>query len=71
MLRNWVSKASSFFSDFWSEATDYGAQVSLGSIGTETYASLLETVPKDNFCCLTEIENHAWSMWLSAAVNCG
>ncbi len=67
ILRNWVSKASSFFSDFWNDAAGYGAQVSLGAISTESYATLLEGVPKENVCCLAEIGNYAWSMWFVSA----
>lgn len=67
LLRNWVSKASSFFSEFWGVASGYGAQFSLGPISTETYASLLDSVPKDDFCCLSEFQGHASTMWFASS----
>lgn len=66
-FRNWLSKSASFFSDFWADATGYGAQISLGKISTETYGKLLEKVSKENYCCLAEIEDQ-FSMMFYASV---
>lgn len=57
-FRNWISKASSFFSDFWADVSDYGAQLSLGQITTESYTQLIQSVSKENLCCIVEIEGH-------------
>ena len=62
-LRNWVAKSSSFFSDFWEDASDYEAQLSSENVTTQTYASLLEQAPRDDFYCLAEIQECARSVW--------
>lgn len=64
-FRDWVSKASSFFGQFWSQVSDYGTQLSLGAISTESYAKTLEDVPRDNHYCVTEIEDHVSSIWFT------
>ncbi|MEO1526930.1 MAG: FliM/FliN family flagellar motor C-terminal domain-containing protein [Planctomycetota bacterium] len=66
-FRNWLSKSSSFFSDFWADATDYGAQLSLGKISTETYGKLLAKTSKENYCCLAEIGDQ-FSMMFYASI---
>ncbi|MEL6108162.1 MAG: FliM/FliN family flagellar motor switch protein [Planctomycetota bacterium] len=66
-FRNWLSKSASFFSDFWADATGYGAQISLGKISTETYGKLLEKVSKENYCCLAEIPDQ-FSMMFYASI---
>ena len=43
-LRNWVAKSSSFFSDFWAQASDYDAQLSAGTMETHSYADVLENM---------------------------
>ncbi len=66
-FRNWIGKSSSYFLDYWSDLSGYGAQVSLGSITTESYGSLLETISRDDLCVVTEIQGFFSSQWYSSA----
>ncbi len=66
LFRNWLAKSSSFFSAFWGQASGYGAQLSLGPISTDSYGALLESVPQDDYCCLSEFTGHASSMWYAS-----
>jgi flagellar motor switch protein FliM len=66
LFRNWLAKSSSFFSSFWGDASGYGAQLSLGPINTDTYGSVLESVPPEDYCCLAELTGHASSLWYAS-----
>ena len=65
-LRNWVAKSSSFFSDFWAQASDYDAQLSAGTMETHSYADVLENVCRDDLCCLAQIEGHSRTVWYTS-----
>ena len=62
-LRRWVSKSSSFFADFWSEVSDFDAQLSLGSIRTESYGTLIESTPRTSIACLADFDGITSSVW--------
>jgi flagellar motor switch protein FliM len=66
-IRNWFSKATSFFSDYWVEATGFSAKVGLGSIATESYETILEQIPREDLCCVAEISERASSIWYTSA----
>ena len=65
-LRNWVAKASSYFSAFWAEATGFSAQLTLGSIVTETYGTLLSQISKEDMACVTELGEVSSTQWYSS-----
>jgi flagellar motor switch protein FliM len=62
-FRNWIAKSTSYFSDFWVEATGYGAQVKLGSITTDSFHNVLRAIPRDDLCCVAAIEGKMASVW--------
>mgnify|MGYP001812156077 CR=1 FL=1 len=66
-IRNWFSKATSFFSDYWVEATGFSAKVVLGSVATDSYEAILEDIPREDLCCIAEIGERASSIWFASA----
>lgn len=66
-IRNWFSKATSFFSDYWVEATGFSAKVGLGAIATDPYETILEEIPREDLCCVAEIGERASSIWYASA----
>lgn len=55
-LRNWISKSTSFFSDYWVEATGFSAKLSLGAISTQSYEKILSEIPRHDLCCVADIK---------------
>lgn len=66
-LRNWFSKSTSFFSDYWVEATGYSAKVGLGAITTESFERVLDGIPREDLCCVVKIEDQMSSLWYTSA----
>ncbi|MCA9138791.1 MAG: FliM/FliN family flagellar motor switch protein [Planctomycetales bacterium] len=66
-IRNWISKSTSFFSDYWVEATGFSAKLGLGSITTEPYEKILDEIPRHDLCCVAEIKDRLSSIWYSSS----
>lgn len=66
-LRNWFSKSTSFFSDYWVEATGFSAKLGLGAISTESYEKVLDEIPRCDLCCVAEIKDRLSSIWYTSA----
>lgn len=66
-LRDWVSKSSSFFSEFWDRATGYSAQLSLGGVTTESYEATLKSVSKENNYCIAGFQDQMSTMWYASS----
>ncbi len=62
-LRTWFSKSTSFFSDFWDEATGYSAKLGLGSITNDPFEKILDGIPREDLCCAATLEGEIQSMW--------
>jgi flagellar motor switch protein FliM len=62
-LRTWFSKSTSFFSDFWDEATGYSAKLGLGSVTNDPFEKILDGIPREDLCCAATLENDIQSMW--------
>ncbi|QDT10258.1 FliM/FliN family flagellar motor switch protein [Planctomycetes bacterium K23_9] len=62
-FRNWVSKSSSFFSDFWSETSDYAAQLTLGDISTNSYSKAIESLSREVNYSIVDFVDYTPSMW--------
>lgn len=62
-LRNWIGKSTSFFSDFWVEATGLTVKLELGDIATEPYEKALESFSRNDWYSLLQIEDHFASIW--------
>ena len=65
-LKNWISKTSSFFSEFWDSATGYSAQVSIGEVNTNSYGKTLEGISKEDTYCVVEIKELMSTMWYAS-----
>ena len=65
-LRNWLSKSTSFFSDYWVEATGFSAKLGLGAVTTESYEKLLAEIPRHDLCCVAEIKDRLSSIWYAS-----
>ncbi|MEO1615036.1 MAG: FliM/FliN family flagellar motor switch protein [Planctomycetota bacterium] len=63
VIRNWLSKSTSFFSEDWVDATGYSAKLSLAGIKTESYDTMLEKIPREDLCCSVDIPDRLSSMW--------
>ena len=66
-FRNWVATSSSFFSDFWSDVSDYAAQLSLGEIQTSSYASAIDDLDRETNYCIADFVDYAPSMWYASS----
>ncbi|MEM6468471.1 MAG: FliM/FliN family flagellar motor switch protein [Planctomycetota bacterium] len=66
VIRNWLSKSTSFFSEDWVDATGYSAKLSLGGVKTDSYDAMLETIPREDLCCSVEVVDHLSSMWYAS-----
>lgn len=62
-FRNWVSKSSSFFSDFWGDVSDYAAQLTLGDIRTSSFRKAIESLSREVNYCVVDFTDYAPSMW--------
>ena len=65
-LKSWIAKSSSFFSDFWSKASEYDAQLTLGQATTHSYSSILDTVSREDLCCTADIVDQSRSVWYAS-----
>lgn len=65
-LRNWVSKSSSFFLEFWDQATGFAGHLSVGKIMTESYDAALDQTTKDSNYCIADFENKFSSVWYAS-----
>ena len=65
-IRDWVRKSSSYFSDFWSQTSDFDAQLSTGSTVTQPYRDLLEKTVRENFYCIADIKDQTRSVWYAS-----
>lgn len=66
-LRNWFSKSTSFFSDYWVETTGYSARLGLGTIVNDPFDKILDGIPRDDLCCTATLEGHLPSLWYAPA----
>ena len=66
-IRNWISKSTSFFSDYWVEATGFSAKLEMGAVTTESYEKVLGEIPRDDLCCVGEIKDRLSSVWFASA----
>ncbi len=65
-LRTWISKSTSFFSDYWVEATGFSAKLEMGAVSTESYERVLSEVPRHDLCCVTEIKDKFSTIWYAS-----
>ncbi|MDV6030940.1 MAG: hypothetical protein F9B45_12730 [Phycisphaera sp. RhM] len=65
-IRTWISKSTSFFSDYWVEATGFSAKLDLGAITTESYDKILSEIPRHDLCCVAEIKDRLPSVWYTS-----
>ncbi|MGB7346369.1 MAG: hypothetical protein WBD20_19275, partial [Pirellulaceae bacterium] len=65
-FRNWVAKSSSFFSDFWSETSDYAAQLKLGDVSISSYGKAIESLSRETNYSLVDFTDYAPSMWFAS-----
>ncbi|MEM0927605.1 MAG: hypothetical protein AAGJ83_16280, partial [Planctomycetota bacterium] len=63
VIRNWLSKSTSFFSEDWVDASGYSAKLGLADIKTESYDTMLESIPREDLCCSVELVDRLSSMW--------
>ncbi|WP_182870004.1 FliM/FliN family flagellar motor switch protein [Rhodopirellula sp. JC639] len=66
-IRTWISKSTSFFSDYWVEATGFSAKLELGAITTESYEKVLSEIPRHDLCCVAEIKERSPSVWYASS----
>ncbi|QDV44129.1 Flagellar motor switch protein FliM [Stieleria neptunia] len=66
-IRTWISKSTSFFSDYWVEATGFSAKLDLGAITTESYDKILSEIPRHDLYCVADIKDRLPSVWYASA----
>ena len=64
-FRDWVSKSSSYFSDYWFTATGYAITLRAGQVKTSTYDSTLRNIPRTDMSSMITTSQGTRVIWFA------
>ena len=64
-FRDWVSKSSSYFSDYWFSATGYAITLKAGQVKTSTYDSMIRNIPRTDMSSMITTNQGTRVIWFA------
>ena len=62
-VRDWVAKSASFFNDFWRDLSEFGVQLSIPQMSTQTYKESMRNVPRSYYSCNLSLADGLVAQW--------
>ena len=62
-VRDWVAKSASFFNDFWRDLSEFGVQLSIPQMSTQTYKESMRNVSRSYYSCNLSLADGVVAQW--------